>query len=67
MSCAERVDRRPDGTLSSMRYGVEDPLGKNRSVDLEFDERGVLSQKRYTGPIVRPPKDPKPPPATGGK
>jgi hypothetical protein len=63
---AGRVDRRPDGTLRSMRYPVEDPLGRGQSVELEFDERGVLSEKRYSGPYVRPPKDPKavPPPET---
>ncbi len=50
-----RVERGPDGRVRSIRYPVTDPLGKAQSVTLTFDANEVLADKRYSGPIVRPP------------
>ena len=38
-----------------MGYLVTDPLDDTRAVLLLFDANGVLSEKRYGGPIIRPP------------
>jgi hypothetical protein len=53
---ARNIRRRPDGTLQSVGYWVTDPEGKSRPVVMHMDQRGVLRQKQYGGPIVRPPK-----------
>jgi hypothetical protein len=58
---ARNVTRRPDGSLQSLGYLVEDPLGKGRPLMLHFDETGMLTRKQYGGPLVRPP----PPDAVG--
>jgi hypothetical protein len=52
---AREVVRRPSGRLQSLGYWVEDPQGKSRPLMLHFDARGVLQQKQYGGPVVRPP------------
>ena len=52
---ARNLRRRPDGTLQSMGYWVTDPAGKSRPVAMHMDERGVLREKQYGGPIIRPP------------
>jgi hypothetical protein len=59
---AGSVQRWPDGAIRSMRYPVTDPMGKARSVTLVFDQRGVLTEKRYSGEYVRPPAEPAQPP-----
>ena len=53
---ARSVKRRPDGSLESMGYWIEDPQGKNRPLMLHFDQAGVLARKQYGGPNVRPPE-----------
>lgn len=53
---ARDVRRRPDGTIAQMGYIVTDPLDDTRAVLLLFDEREVLVEKRYGGPIIRPPE-----------
>jgi hypothetical protein len=50
---ASGVERWPNGKVRSMRYAVTDPQGRTESVVLTFGEDGVLSGKRYSGPIVR--------------
>ena len=52
---AKNVSRRPDGSLKSLGYQVEDPQGKGRPLMLHFDETGMLVRKQYGGPLVRPP------------
>lgn len=53
---ARDVRRRPDGSIAQMGYLVTDPLDDTRAVLLLFDANGVLREKRYGGPIVRPPE-----------
>ena len=53
---ARDIRRRPNGTVAQMGYIVTDPLDDTRAVLLVFDERGILIEKRYGGPIVRPPE-----------
>ncbi|MDA1193891.1 MAG: hypothetical protein O2894_01770 [Planctomycetota bacterium] len=53
---ARNVRRRPDGSLMSAGYWVEDPLGKSRPLMLHFDAGGILESKQYGGPNVRPPE-----------
>lgn len=53
---ARNVSRRPDGTLRSLGYWVDDPQGRSRPLMLHFDERGILIRKEYGGPHVRPPE-----------
>ena len=53
---AKQVQRRPDGSLQSLGYWVDDPQGKNRPLMLHFDAEGVLVNKQYGGPHVRPPE-----------
>ena len=53
---AREVQRRPDGSLRSLGYWVDDPQGKSRPLMLHFDAAGVLVQKQYGGPHVRPPE-----------
>ena len=52
---ARNVSRRPDGSLQSLGYQIEDPQGKGRPLMLHFDETGMLVRKQYGGPLVRPP------------
>ena len=54
---ARNVARRGNGTIERMEYLVEDPRGDSQSLSLYFDERGVLTHKRYAGPHIRPPID----------
>ncbi len=54
---ARDVARRAGGTIERMDYLVEDPRGDSQSLSLFFDERGILTHKRYEGPHVRPPID----------
>jgi len=53
---ARSLKRRPDGSLESMGYWIEDPQGKTRPLMLHFDAGSVLVQKQYGGPNVRPPQ-----------
>ncbi len=53
---AREVQRRPDGSLQRLGYWVDDPQGKSRPLMLHFDAAGVLVQKQYGGPHVRPPE-----------
>lgn len=53
---ARQVNRRGNGTIQSLGYWVDDPQGRNRPLMLHFDERGVLREKQYGGPHVRPPE-----------
>ena len=50
-----RAERGPDGRVRTIRMPVQDPQGKSHSVALVFDANEVLVEKRYSGPIVRPP------------
>jgi hypothetical protein len=54
---ARDIRRRPNGSIAQMGYLVTDPQNKGRPLLLVFDENGVLKEKRYGGPIVRPPED----------
>lgn len=53
---ARDLRRRPDGSIAQMGYLVTDPLDDTRAVLLVFDGRGILTEKRYGGPIIRPPE-----------
>ena len=53
---ARQVERRQSGRLLRMGYWVEDPQGATRPLMLHFDAEGVLAQKQYGGPLVRPPE-----------
>ena len=50
-----RPERGPDGRVRTIRLPVTDPHGKAHSVTLLFDANEILAEKRYSGPIVRPP------------
>jgi hypothetical protein len=50
-----RAERGADGRVRTIRLPVTDPQGKSHSVTLLFDANEVLAEKRYSGPIVRPP------------
>jgi hypothetical protein len=50
-----RPERGPDGRVRTVRLPVTDPQGRPQSVTLAFDANEVLVEKRYSGPIVRPP------------
>jgi len=52
---ARNVNRRPDGSLKSLGYNVDDPQGKSRPVMFHFDTTGTLERKQYGGPVIRPP------------
>lgn len=49
-----RVTRGPDGKVTQIRYSVADPQGSAQTLVLHFDANGVLRQKRYSGPVLRP-------------
>jgi hypothetical protein len=49
------VQRWPDGVPRRVRYRVTDPSGRGQVLDLEFDQRGIATGKRYSGRILRPP------------
>lgn len=48
------VARRPDGTVSRMEYAALDAKQGRARLILDFDARGVLVQRTYTGQVVRP-------------
>lgn len=52
---ARDIRRRPDGSIAEMGYLVVDPREDTRPVLLLIDPQGRVAQKRYGGPIVRPP------------
>jgi hypothetical protein len=54
---ASHVGRWPNGKIRELRYPVTDPAGKLRSVTYEFDQSGVLVQKRYAGAYILPPPE----------
>lgn len=49
----------PDGTPQRMRYPVVDPWGYAQTLDLELDRAGVVTAKRYSGRVLRPPPNQK--------
>ncbi len=53
---ARDIQRRSDGTVAQMGYLVTDPLDDGRAVLLLFDANGIMREKRYGGPIIRPPE-----------
>jgi hypothetical protein len=52
---ARDIRRRPDGSIAELGYLVVDPLEDTRPVLFLIDPQGRVAQKRYGGPIVRPP------------
>ena len=52
---ARDIRRRPDGSIAEMGYLVVDPREDTRPVLLLIDPQGRVAEKRYGGPIIRPP------------
>lgn len=48
-----QVRRGPDGRIQSIRYRVHDPQGATQTLLLEFDARGILTRKVYSGGVRR--------------
>jgi hypothetical protein len=49
-----QVTRTADDRVESIVYNVTDPHGKNQTLYLGFDERGILRDKRYSGRVLMP-------------
>ena len=49
-----RTARRPDGSIESITYNVQDPQGRGQTLQLVFDPSGRMTEKRYSGAVVRP-------------
>jgi len=54
---ARRVQRHANGQIAELGYVVEDPADDSRALTLRFDTRGILTQKLYDGPWIRPPEE----------
>lgn len=54
---ARSVQRHANGQIAELGYVVEDPADDSRALTLRFDTRGVLTQKLYDGPWIRPPEE----------
>jgi hypothetical protein len=55
-----RVTQRwPNGQPRQMTFRVRDAQGRNQSMCAQFDQRGVMASKTYSGRIVRPPRNQK--------
>ena len=49
-----QVTRTPDGRVQTIVYRVSDPHGKDQTLRLGFDERGILRDKQYSGRVLMP-------------
>jgi len=50
----KRQSLRADGTVERMEYSALDARNGNNALFLDFDARGVLRQKTFTGAILKP-------------
>lgn len=55
-----RVTQRwPNGCPRQVTFRVTDPANRGQTLVLDFDQRGIAVQKRYSGRILRPPQNPR--------